>query len=254
MTTATAMATDTPSAFGIKLYRAVWRWHFYAGLIVVPFLTFLALTGLIMLYGNSVDTFLGPKYHVASGGERASAIAQALAAEQAVPGGKVSLFVSPARDDIASYFIVKADKAQTVVVVEPHGPKILASYSRDNTWFNWASGLHGTMWIGDIGDRILEATAGLGIILVITGCYLWWRAMVAALPARYSRASRLRAGRCGASCTNPSAFGYPLFCCSSSSPACHGPAYGALNMCKPGARFPAPNLIMCLCQTRPWQR
>ena len=174
MTTATAMATDTPSAFGIKLYRAVWRWHFYAGLIVVPFLTFLALTGLIMLYGNSIDTFLGPKYHVTSGGQRASAIAQALAAEQAVPGGKVSLFVSPARADIASYFIVKADKAQTVVVVDPHGPKILASYSRDNTWFNWASGLHGTMWVGDIGDRILEVTAGLGIILVITGCYLWW--------------------------------------------------------------------------------
>ena len=149
MTTATAMATDTPSAFGIKLYRAVWRWHFYAGLIVVPFLTFLALTGLIMLYGNSIDTFLEPKYHVTSGGQRASAIAQALAAEQAVPGGKVSLFVSPASADIASYFIVKADKAQTVVVVDPHGPEILASYSRDNTWFNWASGLHGTMWVGE---------------------------------------------------------------------------------------------------------
>ena len=186
--------TDAPSAFGVKLYRAVWRWHFYAGLIVVPFLTFLALTGLIMLYGNSIDTFLGPKYHVASGGERASTIAQAIAAEQSVSGGKVSLFVSPPADDIASYFIVKAGEAQTIVVVDPHGPKILASYSRDNTWFNWASGLHGTMWIGDIGDRILEVVAGLGIILVITGCYLWWprdgRGMAGALLPRLSLKGR----------------------------------------------------------------
>ena len=192
--TTTTIATDAPSAFGVKLYRAIWRWNFYAGLIVVPFLTFLALTGLIMLYGNSIDTFLGPKYHVIAGGERASTITQALMAEQSVSGGKASLFVNPPADEIASYFIVKAGEAQTVVVVDPHGPKILASYSRDNTWFNWASGLHGTMWIGDIGDRILEVTAGLGIILVITGCYLWWprdgRGIIGALFPRLSLKSR----------------------------------------------------------------
>ncbi len=100
MTTITTIAMDTPSALGIKLYGAVWRWHFYAGLIVVPFLTFLAVTGLIMHYGNSIDTFLGSKYHVTAGGERASSIAQALMAEQSVSGGKVPLFVSPPADDI----------------------------------------------------------------------------------------------------------------------------------------------------------
>jgi uncharacterized iron-regulated membrane protein len=28
-----------------RLYRAVWRWHFYAGLFVIPFLLMLAVTG-----------------------------------------------------------------------------------------------------------------------------------------------------------------------------------------------------------------
>ncbi|MBB4272603.1 putative iron-regulated membrane protein [Rhizobium mongolense] len=27
------------------LYRAVWRWHFYAGLLVLPFMIPLAITG-----------------------------------------------------------------------------------------------------------------------------------------------------------------------------------------------------------------
>lgn len=30
-------------------YLSVWRWHFYAGLLVMPFLTLLAVTGLGML-------------------------------------------------------------------------------------------------------------------------------------------------------------------------------------------------------------
>ena len=34
------------------LYRAIWRWHFYAGLVVVPFLLVFAITGMIMVYGT----------------------------------------------------------------------------------------------------------------------------------------------------------------------------------------------------------
>ena len=31
---------------GAALYRTIWRWHFYAGLYVIPFLLMLATTGL----------------------------------------------------------------------------------------------------------------------------------------------------------------------------------------------------------------
>ncbi|RYY51963.1 MAG: PepSY domain-containing protein, partial [Comamonadaceae bacterium] len=31
------------------LYRRVWRWHFYAGLVCLPFLALLALTGALYL-------------------------------------------------------------------------------------------------------------------------------------------------------------------------------------------------------------
>jgi uncharacterized iron-regulated membrane protein len=68
-----------------RLYRAIWRWHFYAGLIVVPFLITPAVTGLIMVFGNSIESFLGKKHYVAPGGERASIVQQALVAQSAVP-------------------------------------------------------------------------------------------------------------------------------------------------------------------------
>jgi uncharacterized iron-regulated membrane protein len=156
------------------LYRAVWRWHFYAGLVVVPFLLVFAMTGLIMVYGNSVESFLGKKYPVAPGGERLAVVAQAQAAEAAIPGGTVRLFVHPADEARASVFLVAADGKDHVVSVDPHDGRILGTIVKDDTWFYWADDIHGTLLLGDFGDRLQEIAAGLGIVLVLTGLTLWW--------------------------------------------------------------------------------
>ena len=37
------------------LYAAVWRWHFYAGLHVAPFLMLLAITGLVKLAAEPIE-------------------------------------------------------------------------------------------------------------------------------------------------------------------------------------------------------
>jgi uncharacterized iron-regulated membrane protein len=156
------------------LYRAVWRWHFYAGLVVVPFLLVFAVTGLVMLYGNSVETFLGKKYPVAPGGERLGITAQAQAAQAAIPGGTTRLYVNPATDTRASVFLVSAGGKDHVVSVDPHDGAILGTIVKDDTWFYWANHIHGTLLLGDLGDRLQEIAAGLGIVLVLTGLYLWW--------------------------------------------------------------------------------
>lgn len=47
-TTQGANAPGAPSGVN-KLYFAAWRWHFYAGLYVIPFLIMLAVTGALMV-------------------------------------------------------------------------------------------------------------------------------------------------------------------------------------------------------------
>lgn len=42
----------------VNLYRAVWRWHFYAGLFVLPFLISLAVTGALYLFRDEFDNFI----------------------------------------------------------------------------------------------------------------------------------------------------------------------------------------------------
>ncbi len=156
------------------VYRAIWRWHFYTGLAVVPFLLVFAVTGLIMVYGNSVETFFGKKYPVTPGGERLSIVRQAAAAQAAIPGGTTRLYVSPAQDSRAGVFLVNADDKDHVVSIDPHDGKVLGTIVKDDTWFYWADHIHGTLLIGDFGDRLQEIAAGLGIVLVLTGLYLWW--------------------------------------------------------------------------------
>ncbi len=38
-----------------SFYRIVWRWHFYAGLIVMPVLLWLATTGALYLYKPEIE-------------------------------------------------------------------------------------------------------------------------------------------------------------------------------------------------------
>lgn len=169
---AIADAAGQPSS--TRLYRSVWRWHFYAGLVVVPFLIVMALTGIVMLYGNSVETLLGAKHWVAPGGERATLLVQSEAALAAVPGSSVKLVVEPASPERATVVVLDADGKNIVVSVDPHGPTVVDTIVKDDTWFYWASNIHGTLLMGTLGDRIVEIVAGLGIILVLTGLYMWW--------------------------------------------------------------------------------
>lgn len=162
--------TVASSAF----YRAAWRWHFYAGLYVVPFLLMLSITGLIMVYGNSIETRFGEKHFITASGEEHSVVAQAKAAEASIPGGKVTMYVAPVTPDRGSIFAVESKGIQNIVAVDPYSAKVLGSLVKDDTWFYWANDIHGTFFMGVVGDRLIEIAAGLGIVLVVTGLFLWW--------------------------------------------------------------------------------
>jgi uncharacterized iron-regulated membrane protein len=157
-----------------RLYRAVWRWHFYAGLFVLPFLVMLALTGIIMLYGNSIDTQQGAKHFIAADGPRQSLVLQTAAATASIPDGVLKTVILPADPRRATIVKVAQGEAMHLVSVDPVTGKPIASVDQADTWFSWASDIHGTLLLGDLGDRLIEIAAGLGIILVLSGLYLWW--------------------------------------------------------------------------------
>ena len=82
-----------------KLYFAAWRWHFYAGLFVVPFLLVLAVTGMIMMISTATSNQLGNVADVAMTGNTVPVTQQADAALASVPGGTLNQYVAPEAPD-----------------------------------------------------------------------------------------------------------------------------------------------------------
>ena len=48
-------AQISPVATKAAIYRTIWRWHFYAGLFVVPMVLILSLTGAAYLFKPQIE-------------------------------------------------------------------------------------------------------------------------------------------------------------------------------------------------------
>ncbi len=166
-------AQPPTTALSHKLYLAAWRWHFYAALYVVPFLIVLAITGMMMMFITQLDGRDGEKISVIPNGSALSVSDQAAAAISAVPGTVVE-YIAPKSDALATVFRVKADTNQQMVAVDPYSAAVLEQWNRRDGWYDFADNVHGSLLLGDTGDRMIEIAAGLGLVLVLTGLYLWW--------------------------------------------------------------------------------
>ena len=88
-------------------YRTIWRWHFYAGLIAIPFILWLATTGAIYLFRPQIEAWLDRPYdHLDMTGGPASAQAQVSAALKAVPGSNLHFYQLPTTPQSAVQIIV----------------------------------------------------------------------------------------------------------------------------------------------------
>lgn len=167
------MPPTTPPTLG-KFHMLAWRWHFYAGLYVVPFLTMLAVTGLVMVFFTGFQHRLGLNIDVQPQATSVpvGAMAQAVLAQR--PGAQLKEYVAPKSDTRPAWFVVTADGRDEAVAANPYTGELLRTVDKERTVFAWAEKIHGTLLLGDLGDRLIEIAAGLGIVLIVTGAYMAW--------------------------------------------------------------------------------
>ncbi|MDZ4373419.1 MAG: PepSY domain-containing protein, partial [Phenylobacterium sp.] len=89
-------ATQSPDDLS-GAYRAVWRWHFYAGVFVMPVLMLLALTGGLYLFKDEIDGALyRDMIRVPAAQTQTAPDTWVASAVQAAGGGRVANLVMPA--------------------------------------------------------------------------------------------------------------------------------------------------------------
>ncbi len=134
----------------------------------------LALTGAVMVFFTGFQTRLGFTVPVVPQAVVLPVSAQAQAVLELRSQGQLIEYIAPRAPDEASWFVVQRDGLTEAVAVDPHTAQVLQLVDKENTVFAWAERIHGTLLIGDVGDRLIEIAAGFAIVMIVTGLYLWW--------------------------------------------------------------------------------
>jgi uncharacterized iron-regulated membrane protein len=148
MSTASNFANDSPKeALLNRFYRTVWRWHFYAGLFVIPFILMLATTGIIYLFKPQLDALMyHNKMFVQPTGTVLPYTQQLKAVQHLHPDATVAKLtpnVAPNRSTEVE--LTTADKPTLTVFVNPYTGQVLGERNEDHNPQSIARKLHGEL-------------------------------------------------------------------------------------------------------------
>ncbi|WP_454855978.1 PepSY-associated TM helix domain-containing protein [Rhizobium binxianense] len=175
MSTITAAEPADNAATGVSLYRAIWRWHFFAGLLVIPFMLNLAVTGSLYLFKDEINNSLfAYRYVIQPAGEALPPRKIADIAVAAVPGSIVTSYKDPASADRSAIVTVSSNAGSTLVFVNPYDGKVLDTVGSTGEFNYVVKRIHSLAYFGDTANRLIEITGGFAMVLVVTGIYLWW--------------------------------------------------------------------------------
>jgi uncharacterized iron-regulated membrane protein len=167
-----------PSGFGALLLRM----HFYAGMLVAPFLLVAALTGLAYTVTPQLERVVYHDLLVAGpGGGSVRPLAEQIAAARAAhPGGSLTA-VRPGAGDATTqvdFALPELGEKQHTVYVDPSTGAVAGQLT---TWFattplkTWFDDLHRNLHLGAAGRFYSEFAASWLAVLVLGGLALWWR-------------------------------------------------------------------------------
>ncbi|MDQ0392702.1 putative iron-regulated membrane protein [Labrys monachus] len=173
---ATADLSQAPGSSRLSLQRAIWRWHFYAGLLSVPFLILLAITGSLYLFKGEINhTVFAYRTVVTETGTPAlppsALVAKAVAA---LPGSTATSFGEPASPAASAVVTVTTGDGPHLVYLNPYTGAVLATMRSDREPMYLLKKIHSLELFGTLANRLIEAIAGFALVLVVTGFYLWW--------------------------------------------------------------------------------
>ena len=156
-------------------YQRAWRWHFFAGLVVAPFLILLSVTGIIYLFKPQLDDLMYSQLlKVAPTSQAMPADHLLMAAEASMPTAHAIKYLPPTAADRSAQVILREGDNEWLVFVNPADARVLGKLDNKHNLQASARALHAELMVGPVGDAIIELVAGWTLVLLCSGLYLWW--------------------------------------------------------------------------------
>ncbi len=164
-----------------ELNRWFWKWHIIAGLISLPFILLLSITGIIYLfkadYNNAVYDeirFVTPPLTQTT---TVSFNKQLVVVKANITQQHVSQLILPSEANQATAFRLhgkKGDHTRHLVYVNPYTGELTGHVNQRDTLMYTVRKLHGELLLSKLGTYTVELISSWFLVLVITGLYVWW--------------------------------------------------------------------------------
>ncbi|MGE4306920.1 MAG: PepSY-associated TM helix domain-containing protein [Novosphingobium sp.] len=167
-------ATDKARSASI-LYRTVWRWHFYAGLLIIPMVLVLSVTGGIYLFKPQIDRWEERNFRNYPIEKSVSPSAQRDAVLAKFRGVSFVDYRLPQQpgDAVLIHIRLAGGKVMREVFVSPQGA-VVGTLDPDRRFTQIVHDVHGQLLMGPRGSWLVEFAASWAIVLIVSGLYLWW--------------------------------------------------------------------------------
>ncbi|MGH6821142.1 MAG: PepSY-associated TM helix domain-containing protein, partial [Methylocella sp.] len=157
------------------LYRAVWRWHFLAGLFALPFLLNLAITGGLYLFAPEINHILYRSLEdVPVRGDAplpASVLVQKTADATQGDVMRLTLPLEPGRS-VEVLIRTGAGESRTAYV-DPYDGRLLGTIPEGGV-MQIVRKIHSLQYFSFWASCLVEIAAGWAIVLALSGIFLWW--------------------------------------------------------------------------------
>ena len=158
-----------------KLNQWLWKWHFIAGLISLPFVLILSITGAIYLFNSGVESKAIAKIQDVENLQTTPISYQKqweIATEKLKK--KPNSIAINTNSDKATAFISGRFSHKKTIFINQYTGEATGTFSPKNTWMHTVRKLHGELLAGKVGTTIIELIASWMVVLILTGLYIWW--------------------------------------------------------------------------------
>ncbi|MEM7394179.1 MAG: PepSY domain-containing protein, partial [Verrucomicrobiota bacterium] len=160
----------------VSVYKAVWRWHFYAGMIAGPIILAVTITGLIYIWVDEWETTVNRDLFIAqpATGEPAPLDDQVKAVLEKYPEADLERFLLRG-GDLTSQMWWKTEEGFTrYVYINPYTAEVQGTRNHQRSFMPIMRKMHRTLLMGRTGRILIELATSWTLVLLLTGLVLWW--------------------------------------------------------------------------------
>ena len=159
-----------------KITQWCWRWHVIAGLLSLPFVILLTVTGIVYMFKAEVNHYF---YHHMT--EVTPQLSQPLSYEQQLASVQrfsnlpvVSLTLASNANQASVFRLKGKGRTKHLVYIDPYTGTTMGEFKQADSLMYNIRKLHGELLLDKPGTLVVELIASWFIVLLTTGLIIWW--------------------------------------------------------------------------------